>query len=70
VSGTPGKIKNLSPQRRRGNAEKSYNRKGAKAQRKAAKNFGISDFVLLLFSFASLCAFAPLRLLLLSTCFS
>jgi hypothetical protein len=46
-------------QGRRGNAEKGYNRKGVKAQRKAAKNFRISDLVL--FSFAFLCAFAPLR---------
>jgi hypothetical protein len=44
-------------QRRRGNAEKSDNRKGAKAQRKAAKNFRISDFV---FAFVFFCV--PLRL--------
>jgi hypothetical protein len=55
-------------QRRRGNAEKSYNRKGAKAQRKAAKN-RISDFVLPLFSFAFLCVSAPLRLQLFLICF-
>jgi hypothetical protein len=42
-------------QRRRGNAEKGINRKGAKAQRKAAKNFRISDFV-----FVFLCV--PMRL--------
>jgi hypothetical protein len=36
-----GKTKAITTeaQRHRGNAEKSINRKGAKAQRKAAKNF-------------------------------
>jgi hypothetical protein len=52
----------IEPPRRQGRQEKarakSDNRRGAKAQRKAAKNFRIFAFVLLWFSFASLCAFA------------
>ncbi|HET8610851.1 MAG TPA: hypothetical protein VFM11_14050 [Burkholderiales bacterium] len=65
---TPGKAKTITAeaQGRRGNAGKSYNRKGAKAQRKAAKNFLFEPG----FPLRTLCAFASLRLQLFLICFS